>query len=199
MKLPEKPNVMLQHFSWLAYAVTIALAAVVYYGYVLLKYYRAELAVFLQRLTGKPSSNERQTGDLLLPELSVLGATRQDGVEHISQEDLLFTSEADDLPAESLLHPVQTLTDAHLLGELSAMIAETKTLIRVINESSESKENFEMLFRLIIQKYPELIRTPCEDQVNHFLLNEGAEHFPFSLSMNELKSYWTTEQNLQSA
>lgn len=190
---------MLQHFSWLAYAVTIALAAVVYYGYVLLKYYRAELAVFLQRLTGKPSSNERQTGDLLLPELSVLGATRQDGVEHIAQEDLLFAAEADELPAESLLHPVHTLTDAHLLGELSAMIAETKTLIRVINESSESKENFEMLFRLIIQKYPELIGTPCEDQVNHFLLNEGAEHFPFSLSLNELKSYWTTEQNLQSA
>lgn len=73
------------------------------------------------------------------------------------------------------------------------MVSEAKTLIRVINESSESKENFEMLFRLIVQKYAVLRGTPFQQQINDFLMAEGAPKFPFSLSEADLDSYWTDE------
>jgi hypothetical protein len=62
------------------------------------------------------------------------------------------------LPA---LASANNTTDTRLIGEFSEMVSEVKTLIRVINESSESKENFEMLFRLIIQKYTRPWLTPA--------------------------------------
>jgi len=73
------------------------------------------------------------------------------------------------------------------------MVSEVKTLNRVINESSESKENFEMLFRLIVQKYPALRGTPYQQQINNFLMAEGAPEFPFSLSETDLENYWMNE------
>ena len=91
--------------------------------------------------------------------------------------------------------PVRNGQDTHLLGEFSEMISEVKTLIRVINESSESKENFEMLFRLIVQKYETLAGTAYEEQVNDYLINEGADQFPFSLTLIELQSFWTNKEH----
>jgi hypothetical protein len=73
------------------------------------------------------------------------------------------------------------------------MVSEVKTLIRVINESSETKENFEMLFRLIIEKYPAICGTPYQQQINDFLMEEGAPEFPFSLNETDLVNYWTEE------
>jgi len=45
-----------------------------------------------------------------------------------------------------------------------------------------------MLFRLVVQKYPELSGTIFQDQVNDFLLSEGAPQFPFDLSLAEIKA-----------
>ncbi|WP_147238702.1 hypothetical protein [Mucilaginibacter hurinus] len=190
---------MLQQISWAAYAATIFFTAVIYYGYVMLTYYRSELTGTFRRLTGKAPLKQQTGGDLLLPELSVLGATRQDGVDHIAHDELLFEPENEETAAGSTVLPIGNVARSALSDTLAEMIGETKMLIRVINESGESQENFELLFRLIIQKYPELTNTPYEDQVNHFLLGEGAEQLPFTLSLSQLKTYWSTEKELQSA
>lgn len=165
--------------------------AIAYYGYVGINYYRLELQVLLFRFTGKNQAAVKTTGgDVALPAHEVAGAVKGDAIEYVGQSELHFGP-----PDEESTLP-QT-ADIHLLGEFSEMISEVKTLIRVINESSESKENFEMLFRLVIQKYHTLTGTPYETQVNDYLLNEGAGQFPFSLDLNELQNYWRNddEQN----
>lgn len=193
---------MLQHLSWSAYATGIAVLAALYYGFIGLAYYRYEISGLIRRLTGKPAAGQfNNTGDLLLPVSEIVGGTRTDGMDRVSQDELIFA--APDEPDERTNGVVQairpTLTDSQLLGELSEMVSETKTLIRVINESSETKENFEMLFRLVVQKYPGLVGTSYEEQVNAYLMNESADLFPFPLTLTELKSYWLNEQTRQSA
>lgn len=158
-----------------------------YYAYVGVTYYRREWQTALYRLIGKkPVESNPAGGDVPIPVYNVAGAIKEEEVEYVAQTELTFGPPDDE--AESGNAP-----DIHLLGEFSEMSSEVKTLITVINESRESKENFEMLFRLIVQKYPALVGTGYEKQVNDYLLNEGAGQFPFSLDLNELQTFWRND------
>jgi len=201
MVLPLKLNIMLQHLTWPAYFTGIIIIAVIYYAIVGLIYYRHELGNVLRRLSGKPVTQLiTSKGDLIFPSADVVGGTRTEGVDLIDQEELIFTSPEEEEPETGIVQSIRPNgADAHLLGDLSEMVSETKTLIRVINESNESKENFEMLFRLLIQKYPDLAGTVYEEQINAYLLKEGADLFPFTLTNSELQTYWLNDKKLQSA
>lgn len=192
---------MLQHLTWSAYVMGIILTAVIYYTFIGLTYFRHELGNLFYRLSGKsPRQLNISRGDLILPAPDIVGATRNDGMDIIDQEELVFASPDEERPATGIVQSTRpTAADAHLLGDLSEMVSETKTLIRVINESNESKENFEMLFRLVVQKYPDLAGTVYEDQINAYLLKGAAELFPFALTNSELQTYWLNEEKRQSA
>ncbi len=192
---------MLQHLTWSAYFTGIFLIAVIYYATVGLVYYRHELGNVFRRLSGKPAAQfGTYQGDLILPRTDIVGGARTDGMDIVDQEELVFASPDEEKTSTGIIPSIRpTPADAHLLGDLSEMVSETKTLIRVINESNESKENFEMLFRLVIQKYPDLAGTAYEEQINAYLLKEGADLFPFTLTNSELQSFWLNDEKLQSA
>jgi len=193
MGLPLKLKIMLHQISWFTYAVSIISLVVIYYLYVGLTYYRTEFQSFIFRLTGKqPALQTAVTSDLQIPDYEITGKVQPEEIDFVPQEELSFApaDEREELaPADQVLSG----TDSRLIGTFSEMVFEVKTLIRVINESSESKENFEMLFRLIVQKYPQLSGTPYQQQINAFLLSEGAPEFPFPLNENDLINYWTEE------
>jgi len=197
MELPPKLKIMLHQISWFTYAVSILSLVILYYMYVGLTFYRIELQSVIYKLMGKqPEVKVFGHGDLQLPDYAIMGKAQPEDVEFLNQEELSFgpTDNPDDLinqqPAKS---EALASTNSRLIGDFSEMVSEVKTLIRVINESGESKENFEMLFRLIVQKYHSLTGTVYEQQVNDFLVAEGAPQFPFSLTAADLKNYWLNE------
>jgi len=178
---------MLHQISWFNYGATLVVLVVAYYVYVGLTYYRQELRAGILRLSGKKPVPAAFTGsEIAIPAFEVAGRVQPEYIEHVTAHDLNFGPSDEDQPQSNA-------ADIHLLGEFSEMISEVKTLIRVINESSESKENFEMLFRLIVRKYHTLAGTAYETQVNDYLLNEGTGQFAFSLDLNELQNYWRNE------
>jgi hypothetical protein len=186
---------MLHQISWFTYGSAVIFIAIAYYGYVGLTFFRTELQAAIYRLTGrKPAVSQLSGGDFQIPEYNVAGAIKPEDVDFVAPEELSFGPAEDNETPVIAMQP-KNAQDIHLLGEFSEMISEVKTLIRVINESSETKENFEMLFRLIIQKYHTLTGTPYEEQINDFLINEGADQFPFSLTLIELQSFWTNEEH----
>jgi hypothetical protein len=192
---------MLHQISWTTYGITALLIVTAYYGYIGLTFYSTELKAGFNHLTGnKPAISDKGPGDLQLPDYSVMGVIQADDIDFVNPDELNFgPGEENESSQEDATENAESpKTDIHLLGDFSEMIAESKTLIRVINESEESKENFEMLFRLIVQRYPALTGSIYEKQVNDYLINEGAPEFPFPLSINELESFWTNELKIQS-
>ncbi|WPU94798.1 hypothetical protein SNE25_04590 [Mucilaginibacter sabulilitoris] len=183
---------MLHQISWFNYAAAIFLVAVGYYGYVGLTFYMSELKTCLYRISGRNPRTAPLSGDLQIPEYEVAGAIQKEHVEFVDQEELFFAppeSPNEDSPTTSANNKIADKDD-QLLTDFSEMISEVKTLIKVINESEESKGNFEMLFRLIIQKYPALKGTGYMEQINNFLLSEGIAEFSFPLNLIELQNYW---------
>jgi len=185
---------MLHQISWFTYAVSVLLLVTIYYLYVGLAFYRIELQSVIYKLMGKqPAVKASGQGDLQLPDYAIMGKAQPEDVEFLNQEELSFgpTDNPDELSLqETSKSPASTASDSKLIVDFSEMMSEVKTLVRVINESSESKENFEMLFRLVVQKYPSLNGTAYEQQINDFLIAEGAPQFPFPLNAEDLKNYW---------
>jgi hypothetical protein len=194
MGLPPKLKIMLHQISWFTYAVSVLLLVTIYYLYVGLAFYRIELQSVIYKLMGKqPAVKASGQGDLQLPDYAIMGKAQPEDVEFLNQEELSFgpTDNPDELSLqETSKSPASTASDSKLIVDFSEMMSEVKTLVRVINESSESKENFEMLFRLVVQKYPSLNGTAYEQQINDFLIAEGAPQFPFPLNAEDLKNYW---------
>jgi hypothetical protein len=194
MGLPPKLNIMLHQISWFTYAVSILSLITLYYLYIGLTFYRVELQSLIYKLMGKqPQAKTSGHGDLQLPDYTIMGEAQPDDVEFVTQDELSFgPSDIPDEPHAEQVTPFEG-TDSRLIGDFSEMVSEVKTLIRVINESNESKENFEMLCRLIVQKYPALAGTVYQQQINDFLIAEGASQFPFPLTIADLENYWTSE------
>jgi hypothetical protein len=197
IKPADKSRIMLHQISWFSYGSAIAILATAYYGYVGLTFYLSELRATIYRLTGKkPPVARLSGGDFQIQDYDPAGPIKQESVAFVPREELMFgPPEESEVPVMRIpaTPAANDAPDVRLAGDFSEMIAEVKTLIRVINESSESKENFEMLFRLIIQKYQSLSGTSYEDQVNDFLINEGAGQFPFPLTLTELQNYWINQ------
>jgi hypothetical protein len=197
MGLPPKLKIMLHQISWFTYVVSILSLVTVYYLYVGLAFYRVELQSIIYKLTGRqPQLKTSGHGDLQLPDYEIMGKAQTNDVEFVGQDELSFGPSDipdEELPPQPGQSKIQAGTDSKLTGDFSEMVSEVKTLIRVINESSESKENFEMLFRLIVQKYASLSRTGYRQQINEYLLTEGAPQFPFPLTQEDIENYWNNE------
>jgi hypothetical protein len=185
---------MLRQISWLTYAVSILLFTSVYYLYIGLTFYRLEIRAFFYRLTGRqPVLKSTGQGDVEFTDYGIMGKAQPDDIAFVRQDELSFgPTEIPDETADqgAILPSAHAGTNSRLAGDFSEMATEVKTLVRVINESGESKENFEMLFRLIAQKFPALTGTPYQQQINGFLVDEGAPQFPFSLTHTDLENYW---------
>lgn len=184
---------MLHQISWYTYVVSIISLAILYYLYVGLTFYKAELKALLNKFTGRqPAIKAAGNSDLQIPDYDIMGKAAPEAVEFVTQEELSFGPPDDFEEQVRKAIPVSE-NNSRLIVNFSEMVSEVKTLIRVINESSETKENFEMLFRLIILKYPALRGTLYQQQINDFLMEEGAPAFSFSLNETDLVNYWTAE------
>ncbi|MDN5286544.1 MAG: hypothetical protein JWR38_2818 [Mucilaginibacter sp.] len=185
---------MLHQISWQAYVLSIILLLILYYGYVGVVFYRTEILAFYFRISGRQATLEVNDDRLIpVPEYEIMGAAKPDDTRSIREENIEFgpTDNPDDLTTEEQeAIVIPTGTDSRQISQFSEMIAEVKTLIRVINESAETRENFEMLFKLIVQKYHELGGTPYQHQINEFLLEESEGQFPFEITSAELEAYW---------
>ena len=185
---------MLHQISWQAYGAALVVLLAIYYLYVLLAFYRAEIRTFYSRISGKQSPLAFQdSGFIPIPDYEIVGAAQPDEIYAGTEETLLF-GPSDNRDEDNLGRQDQdnssTVKDSRLIGQFSEMVAELKTLIRVISESEESRENFDMLFKIIVQKYPDLGGTPYQRQVTEFLIEEGSDQFPFHINAEDLEAYW---------
>ncbi len=183
---------MLSHISWGTYLVTLLITTLMYYAFVLIRYNKYGQKMLFD--------SREPRNDLIFPaianravEADIMGAAAPGPVQVLDDSSIVFgTPEPDELP-DTL--SVTRRDQPDVINNLPDMIAETKTLIRVIVDTGESRENFELLFRLIMQKYPDVAGTPYQQKINEFLLSKDRSGFPFELTAADLEKLWTPEIN----
>lgn len=181
---------MLQEISWQDYLTGITGLSFAYYVFVVSVYCRTEFAALLRRFKGRAAPVPARVGQMALPAVSVMGLAAPEP-EDAEDDDLIFGEpESDDeeqLPAASSQQSAAPPPDESE-EEYLQMSGEVTTLYKVVKESGESKANFEMVFRLLAQKYAGLADGPYREQINDHLLAQG--EWPFPLTSAELNQIW---------
>lgn len=182
---------MLNQISWPAFISGMAILLSLYYAYVAAFFYRKEILAFLYRLSGRQAVTEpAKTGFVPEPAYAVIGPARSQREATEEEEELQFgpsdNSDEDNWESNNGLAGAS----AEVAAQFSQMMSECRTLIRVVNESGESKENFEMLFRILTEKHDELGKSAYRQQISQKLLEESEGQLPFELSAEDLESYW---------
>lgn len=156
---------MLQHISWQQYITATLLLTALWYAFILLRYYRPEIAACFQK-------NEVQPG--LVASAPVLGGIKTD-YETIASEELQFGSASPDDISDSTFAP----------GPTDELVAEAQTLAQAFRDTP-NKTEFLSLLSILLSKY-----EPYEDEIDLKALRPLATQLPFEIEATE----WPTFKN----
>ncbi len=184
---------MLEQFTWQQYTLSITGTALIYYAIIGLLYYRDGLS---RLLPGRISSGKQQSLASYQPEPgtnpgqddeeTLLGKpATEEGTSISGMEDLMFAQDKE--------RPLSPEEEPYLLlGSIPDLLNEFKTLISIVAETGESKEEFLSLFHFIISKYNPVSKSRYRQAINQYMLENSKDRFSFSLSEEELNVLWDT-------
>ena len=149
--------IMFTFLSWQQYAAFIGFAALLYYAYVLLRYYRADLSGLLRR--------GLQRSDRHPKIISLMGTAQPDepGVDIAEADELEFTDEAE--------------------ADYQRLKAETGELIKYAAAAGEDKEGLLALLAVYLEKTEGAYR----DSLSAFILSQAEGAFEFKLVPEDLQ------------
>jgi len=163
---------MLSHFSWLQYGVFTGVFLLIYYGFVLLRYYREEAKTWLKSGV-KPREKQAPNS---IPEAGseeLTGAiAREEGVSNASLDEL-------HLSREELL-----------LGALPDCMQEVKEIVFQAGEEELDKAELFGLLQGLTARYPQLLSGNLFPSFYAFVAQECNEGLLYEVSEKEIKTFF---------
>jgi hypothetical protein len=166
---------MLKSITWQEFFLVIGLLTGLYYAIVLLILSRSKRADLSEAIIGGVSDS------------NVMGSINEgDALSHssIEPEQISFaqTPQHDTSPTESV--------DPLLLGSVSDLLEEAKTLTHFIIENKSSTEETNAFLRTLLSKYKHLKDSRYQSPIELYLFNELNNHDDQKLTLNEISALW---------
>lgn len=171
---------MLEQFTWQQFLVAISVLTLIWYFSVILLFYRKELKALLN---GKKLNDENDAPlphrwdkkvETLNPVVqdNLLGKSKlPDGVSVVEMEELQFAD---------VDNKVQ------LLGLVSDVIEEIKTIFNILVREDGTKQDFFKLIEAVKESYSGILTSQHIPQINEFIIANASFH----LTREELDNLW---------
>lgn len=172
---------MLTQFTWQQFLVAISVLTLVWYGSVILLYYRIEVKKLLSgdapdedKPTPLPHRWEKQVDQLQQDEdQNLMGKSKlPEGVSVVDMDELQFADP--DVKVKRL-------------GLIPDVLEDIKTVFDILGKEDGTKQDFFLLMETIRNNYPGLNVHPNLPQINNFIIANA----PFHLSGEELENLWS--------
>jgi hypothetical protein len=177
----EKNSIMLSSISWQQFLAAILIITVVYYGYVIPRYYQKEVAVFFNL----KKNAHNLTRSLQNTPFEVMGKAKPDfGVSVTEPEDLQFAGPSED-GTEVGLSENAAISDGAARDPSAELKADIGKLIDAFKDVDDKRE-FLMLLRIQFNTY-----KGFKDQINlpdiqEYILRLSNEKLSFSIDRADL-------------
>jgi hypothetical protein len=170
---------MLSSISWQHYFAAIIILSLIYYGYVVLRYYQKEISnLFNRKQDATALFSNVQTGPY-----QVLGDAKSDnGVTITESQDLVFSE-----PLEH--HPAAGATIAADISPSQELAVEAGNLIDAFKEI-DNKPEFIILLRILVGSYKRY-KDEIDLQVTlNRVVELSKEKLMFSIALTDLQGSW---------
>ncbi|HQS22844.1 MAG: hypothetical protein B7Y11_01415 [Sphingobacteriia bacterium 24-36-13] len=156
---------MLTNISWTDYLIAVAILLAIYYLYVVVQYFSADIQEFFYRkrkVNFKAAlSNDTDGGTILSAEES--SGTEIDAFEETSDDEFAEVE--------------------HLIERLKGVIADASTKKLVPQE-------FKHYLHLVLKEYPSVQNSPLRSSVNELIVSECEKYSAVTLSEDEVDLLW---------
>ena len=197
---------MLHQFTWQQFLVAALILSLLWYGTLVLFFYRKEIREILRvkhRSAGPPEPlahawEEDYEDGLLMKEDNLIGKPAlPEGMNQLSMTQFGFAADAGEpsVKAETGGNREQkkdfeneTIEDNRekRLGLIPDVLEELKGIFDVLEKGEGNKQDLMSLFDLVRSKYPGVRDSAQEEALNNFI----REHVLFPISDEELHSLW---------
>lgn len=183
---------MLQQFSWGHFLIAAIVLSIVWYGLVLLVFYRKELIGFLGAgglvsVEGSSGVSEQRLADEVLNSSNaefdasegLMGASRlPDGVQLLSSSQVSF----------SALDVMRVDPDDRYeqVGLVADVVQELKGFFLALEQNAGDKRDFFVMMEKVKESYGRIGGHPSIGSINAFI----RKYAPFHLSDKELENLW---------
>jgi hypothetical protein len=165
---------MFNSISWQQYVLAVLLLLFLYYGYVLLRFFRQEISCLM-------SGKEKQVApDSNAASLVIMGPARPDTGTATFQANELMFAEPDDVP-EQLTQSAQ-----------EELLSESITLMAAFQDAKGKAEFLELFFLLFYKYRPFKNEIKLEESLLQ-IRDQAADLLPFKISASEWPHSWDAE------
>jgi hypothetical protein len=158
---------MFNQISWGDYFLLLILALVLYYSFVLYKYYRQDILRFI--------SNKRAVS-----------------VSPINSQTKYFISEVDRTSnkVEKNDEAANQRENTAIMPHIHDLVQQIKNFVRDVSERSFIKEEVIMGLQIILRDHKNLVDTHFQESINDLIDSECREYCSFQLSKEEINTVW---------
>jgi len=157
---------MFTNISWADYLTGTAVLSGIYYGYVGLRYYTADLK---ELLSGKRKFNVKAA-----PLHSYDTDNAETGTPYPGET---YTKASDDDEFAEV---------EHLIGRLNTVIADA-------SKKEARPQEFKQYLHLVLNEYPNVKNSPLRSSVNELIVSECEKYGAVTLTEDEVDLLWDTE------
>ena len=170
---------MLSSISWQHYMAAIIILSLIYYGYVILRYYQKEISnLFNRKQDATALFSNVQTGPY-----QVMGNAKLDsGVTIAESQDLVFSEPLEELPAVGATSPSDITPSQELTVEAGNLIDAFKEI--------DNKPEFITLLRILVgsyKRYKDEIDLPA---MLNSVVELSKEKLLFPIALTDLQVSW---------
>jgi hypothetical protein len=172
-------NAMLHSISWGQFGAFIFIGLVVYYGYVLVRFYHRELIAFVRGK--KMVAGESVQGSAVAEDgRAEVGREKENGPGGVAGE-------------QGTIFPA-AVPEGNPAPEMFKVMEKVVLLLRqVISDGVATgvrRDELEHRIRQVLSGYRQLVDTPYQTPINNFIARSCATHFSLPLSDEEVAGLW---------
>ncbi|MBL7858179.1 MAG: hypothetical protein JNM57_10870 [Cyclobacteriaceae bacterium] len=184
---------MFNSISWQTYLTILVCFGATYYAISAIILYHREL-LHLVKGRSAPTSEIRDDKKSTST-VSVIGASKdslssQPSNTPVDSDEFILSSSADQFP-ESIQGTPSSEPANLIIGSVSDLLNELKTLIQLCEEYKSAKEECASLIAASFLKYPHLKETTYQHAISAFVCEESKDHLPFALTLAEVQEWWS--------
>ncbi len=187
---------MFKSISWQEYFYATTIVVGGYYAVSILLLYSKGLIQKFKANRATPTRVENENSGGLSNNL--MGKIRRDQpIEKVSTHHKTVQAEEISVAIEEpKKSETQISSDVLLVGSVSDLLQEIKTLSNIISDTKGSKEDGASMFQSLLENYSHLSSTNYQEGINLFLYDQCKSQCAFEIELAEIKTWWPSESQI---
>ena len=187
---------MFNSISWQEFLSAISLIVGGYYAITTLLLYSEEIkSIFKQKQRKSIEADTSDDQNDLNESIDLMGSVKYETAVNVPHEKVVESEEINAQPLkeeeDAIDEVIVNTPDVLIAKSVAELLREVKTIITELSQGS--REEIASIYHSLLQRYPQLTGTNYQEEISLFINDSLSTNTPHSFTLDEIKSWWTED------